>query len=256
MARLAAAAVALLLPRAGAVLLSHRESGSDLSCVCMNWADVYKAKRHNAPCGSGLELFHVLDQMSLGIPSDVRHKMTLAKSSVMALGGIEWLKSHTSAYTEFCNGFFERANFNYCVNKRFMMREEQLATSKGSWCYVSGKCRAATPLPGTDLAVKVCNEDTEVSLGTMSIDAAVQLGQKQGLDQGIIAGYAYLYKDMLVSEVNNQDIKEMQDKTEGTLIWSMRDHFAPRWVVRGESIYEHRIAPGGWNVTCIRGCKK
>eukprot|EP00408_Alexandrium_pacificum_P027804 CAMPEP_0171206100 /NCGR_PEP_ID=MMETSP0790-20130122/26888_1 /TAXON_ID=2925 /ORGANISM="Alexandrium catenella, Strain OF101" /LENGTH=64 /DNA_ID=CAMNT_0011671633 /DNA_START=59 /DNA_END=249 /DNA_ORIENTATION=+ len=64
MARVAAAALALLSSQSQAVLHSQKES--TLDCMCMDWADVYNpAHGHNVTCGMGMELFYVMDRMNL-----------------------------------------------------------------------------------------------------------------------------------------------------------------------------------------------
>eukprot|EP00408_Alexandrium_pacificum_P066183 CAMPEP_0171169780 /NCGR_PEP_ID=MMETSP0790-20130122/8384_1 /TAXON_ID=2925 /ORGANISM="Alexandrium catenella, Strain OF101" /LENGTH=270 /DNA_ID=CAMNT_0011634625 /DNA_START=71 /DNA_END=879 /DNA_ORIENTATION=+ len=167
MARFAAAALALLSSPSQALIHSQRES--TLDCMCMDWSDVYKAENgHNVTCGMGMELFYVMERMNLGIDTNVRHKVALGKSTHATASALEQLKG-TMAYNRFCTDFFMRSQFNYCVNKRFLMEQHQVKSSKGTWCYVSSKCTLPyilTAVPGTDLAVKQCSEVMDVSLGT------------------------------------------------------------------------------------------
>jgi len=260
MALLGRATLALLLA-GGDALLAHRGQAEDLSCLCLNWADVYKADSgHNVQCGQGMELFFALDQMHLGLDNNVRNKLLLAKSSAPATMGVETLKQ-MGVYSEFCEGFFMKANFNYCVNKRFQMKKEEVHTSKGSWCYVSDKCKlpSATPVPGTNVAAKLCSPELDMSLSRLPMGEVVRIADEQHLDQGVMAGHAYLYKDMLVEDLDAKILNEIWDDVDGkdgTLIWSMRNHFAPRWVVKKNVIYEHRInaTKRGWDVKCVGGC--
>jgi len=255
MARVAAAALALLSTSSQALIHSQKES--TLDCMCRDWADVYKAENnHNVTCGMGMELFYLMDQMNLGIDTNVRHKVALGKSSHATASALEQLKG-TAAYGRFCTDFFMRSQFNYCVNKRFLMEQHQVKQSKGTWCYVSSKCTLPyiiTQVPGTDLAVKQCSEVMDVSLGTLLVDQAGKLGKKHGLDQAMISGHAYLFKNLPVEKITGAVLREIQDTHETTFVWAQDTDEA--WVVNDESIYKQKRdnVTNRWDTTCFRGC--
>mmetsp|Transcript_101472 Transcript_101472/g.227713 ORF Transcript_101472/g.227713 Transcript_101472/m.227713 type:complete len:269 (-) Transcript_101472:81-887(-) len=266
MARIAKAALVLLLPGSEALLVSQSQQAQseDLSCICMNWADVYKeSKHHNVTCGQGMELFSTMDAMNVGLEHNVRNKVALAKNHASASQALEKLKS-TLVYKEFCTNFFMKANFNYCVNKRFMPKKDDLHLSKGTWCYVSNKCKlpSATPIPYTDLSAKLCSRQLDETLGKLLIEDAVKLGISQNLDQQMIAGHAYIYRDMNVSEVTEpvlQEIMNAQEGKGGTLVSNSKEMHGKRLVVRGHSVYEHTfnktwVGHAHWDVKCIRDC--
>jgi len=259
MALLGRATLALLLA-GGDALLAHRGQAEDLSCLCLNWADVYKADSgHNVQCGQGMELFFALDQMHLGLDSRVPVAKTNARAN-LALEALRRMGTY-SVYPEFCEDFFPKANFNYCVNKRFQPKKEDPDSSKGTWCYASDECKlpSATRLPGTNVAVKLCSPELDMALSHLPLDEAVKLAEDQHLDQGLVAGHAYLYRDMLVKDVTEPVLEEIMndvDGKDGTLIWGNHEHFAKRWVVRKGSVYEHNInmTKRNWDVKCVRGC--
>jgi len=262
MALLGRATLALLLA-GGDALLAHRGQAEDLSCLCLNWADVYKADSgHNVQCGQGMELFFALDQMHLGLDSRVPVAKTNARAN-LALEALRRMGTY-SVYPEFCEDFFPKANFNYCVNKRFMPKKDDLHLSKGTWCYVSNKCKlpSATPIPYTDLSAKLCSRQLDETLGKLLIEDAVKLGISQNLDQQMIAGHAYIYRDMNVSEVTEpilQEIMNAQEGKGGTLVSNSKEMHGKRLVVRGHSVYEHTfnktwVGHAHWDVKCIRDC--
>uniref|UniRef100_A0A7S2D928 Uncharacterized protein n=1 Tax=Alexandrium andersonii TaxID=327968 RepID=A0A7S2D928_9DINO len=263
MALLGRATLALLLA-GGDALLAHRGQAEDLSCLCLNWADVYKADSgHNVQCGQGMELFSTMDGMNIGLDSHVKNKVALAKSSMTASAALEKLKG-TATYKRFCTDFFMKAKFNYCMNKRFMMTAEQVHSSKGSWCYVSSKCKLpapyAVPVEGTNVMAKMCSPQVfDMPLNKMLMEDEAKVAETLHLDQGMLAGHAYIWKDMLVRDVTDVDIDligNLQEGKDGTFIMSEQDHFAPRWVVRKGSVYEHTYdnTTGVWTVKCKRDC--
>jgi len=257
MARLAVAGLAFLLPQSQALIHSQRSEGDNLDdCKCLNWADVYKG--HNVTCGAGMELFWAMDSMNSGIDNRVRYKMTLGSASAAASAALQKLKG-SEAYASFCTDFFEKASFNYCVNKRFLTEPDKVEISKGTWCYVSNKCRLplSSAVPGTDLTAKQCTESLDPSLGSLAVEDVVKLAVEQGLDQIMLAGHAYLFKPVMVEELSENQLRDLKDRSRPTIVFSMKDATAPRWVVERESIYEYLYDadhPQHWKVTCKSGC--
>lgn len=257
MARLALAA--LLAPLGRALIISQQDDSKTRDCLCLDWNEVYKKeKNHNVSCGDGMEFFFLMDTLNVSSERDVHHKVSLGKSNHASQQLLKQLQG-SEIYYEFCTNFFNRAHFNYCVNKRYQMTREQVPTSKGTWCYVSNKCELPnmlTPIPGTDLAVKQCSDISDVSLGSMPIEEAAKVATKQNLDHGLLAGHAYIWKDMLVKELDGATLRDIMESNEGTYVYSMKDMFAPRWVINGTTVYEetYNDTQSTWSVKCIRDC--
>jgi len=269
MARRVSAALAslCLLPKCGALrrdspAAAQVDASNDLSCVCLNWADVYATR--GVECGQGMELFFMLRNLNTTVHKDDHSTLSIAKLDKTASALVDGTLKKSSVYQEFCSNFFMKANFNFCMAKHFQATAEEVkhhhSPSRGSWCYVDAKCQlpTITRIPGTNVAAKRCAVGgLDLSLGDMLLEDAAKVGVNNKLDQGLIAGHAYVHKDMLVSEVTPDVLKELQfHKDQTTLIWSMRDHFAPRWVVRGRQIWEHTMdfSTGKWIVKCKREC--
>eukprot|EP00416_Gambierdiscus_australes_P040713 CAMPEP_0171102204 /NCGR_PEP_ID=MMETSP0766_2-20121228/57147_1 /TAXON_ID=439317 /ORGANISM="Gambierdiscus australes, Strain CAWD 149" /LENGTH=243 /DNA_ID=CAMNT_0011562439 /DNA_START=46 /DNA_END=773 /DNA_ORIENTATION=+ len=203
-------------------------------CQCLEWADVYS--KHKVVCGMGMELAHSFGNYLPELNLMLRHADERVKQ----------LKSKGRVYKQFCDSFFLKFHANYCVNERYMMQQDDIGKpASGSWCYVSASCRRegleVEQLPGRDVAVKRCREGEDQSLMNLPIAEAVKLAWDQRLDLGIVSEHAYVYKPMLVKNLTPEIMSEVAATGNATLIWSIRDWFGDRLVVKGQQIWVHKM---------------
>eukprot|EP00413_Alexandrium_margalefii_P031358 CAMPEP_0204572204 /NCGR_PEP_ID=MMETSP0661-20131031/39331_1 /ASSEMBLY_ACC=CAM_ASM_000606 /TAXON_ID=109239 /ORGANISM="Alexandrium margalefi, Strain AMGDE01CS-322" /LENGTH=262 /DNA_ID=CAMNT_0051580543 /DNA_START=59 /DNA_END=844 /DNA_ORIENTATION=- len=248
----------LVVPRIRALKAAPADS-SDLDCTCLNWADVYRNR--GVFCGQGMELYSVLTASNVSMPEDPRSALSLARmETVSPAFQAQLVKS--MAYFELCTTFFQRANFNYCVNKHFNAGTEQLkhSASRGSWCYVDARCKlpGVAPIRGTGVAAKSCTAGgLDFPLADVPIGLTAELGRLQGLDPNFIAGHANAHLDMTVGEVTQPMLEAIQASGQSTFVWSNRDPLAPRMIVRGKEVWGHMFNATSieWTADCLRNCK-
>mmetsp|Transcript_99203 Transcript_99203/g.309197 ORF Transcript_99203/g.309197 Transcript_99203/m.309197 type:complete len:216 (-) Transcript_99203:62-709(-) len=187
-------------------------------CTCLAWADVY-ASGSSVSCAAGL--------------GD-------------GFGG-----------GEFC-GFIEKLRDNFCLHDKFQAEQKTLAGSK---CFVKAACQGAQSLEAfgvKDLSVKACTKESgDRLLVEMPIAEHAKIAKDLGVDQGVMAGYASVRIDKLTKNVSGEELAGVKASGVPTLIWSMEDHFADRWLVKGNEVWVHKFSPstpGFWAVSCKEGC--
>merc|ERR1711879_1065614 len=105
----------------GTLSLSKKED----PCVCLNWKEVYHTKR--VPCGSGSEFFFMTGETA---PSEFLVAQSRAMSSPF---NKEFSRKNRGQM--FCREFFEKLDFNTCLNVN-------IGKDEGTWCYVDHRCKS------------------------------------------------------------------------------------------------------------------
>mmetsp|Transcript_84434 Transcript_84434/g.239369 ORF Transcript_84434/g.239369 Transcript_84434/m.239369 type:complete len:218 (+) Transcript_84434:63-716(+) len=166
-----------------------------------------------------------------------------ANHSLPCLVGLGDLKGQ-----EFCD-FILPLKSNICLQKQFM------APSVGeSICLVKGSCKGSTPV-AHGVNSKICKSGEDKLATEMSLGETTALALSLGVDQGCMAGYAATYVNKLASSMSAQELDAIKASGTPTFVWSMADHFADRWEIRGKSVYVHKFSPQGfWEVSCREGC--
>jgi len=155
------------------------------------------------------------------------------------------------AGSEFCN-FIKHMNSSVCLQRKF-----QPPKSVDSFCYVSKECPTSKSLVGEKVNYKTCQTGTDVLLTEMPVAKRSALAQNLGVDQGCMAGYADAYRQELVRDTNKTEIAQIKASGVPTLMWSMKDHLAPRMEIRDGQVWEHKFSdksPTYWDVSCRDGC--
>eukprot|EP00747_Dinoflagellata_sp_TGD_P195047 gnl/TRDRNA2_/TRDRNA2_63161_c0_seq2.p1 gnl/TRDRNA2_/TRDRNA2_63161_c0~~gnl/TRDRNA2_/TRDRNA2_63161_c0_seq2.p1 ORF type:complete len:368 (+),score=53.08 gnl/TRDRNA2_/TRDRNA2_63161_c0_seq2:79-1182(+) len=132
------------------------------SCACLNWRETYMTR--GVKCGSGHE---TLTNFGLGQADE-----TISFSN-----------------QEFCDGFYERIDDNFCVNTH-------IGTSPKQWCYVStDSCYGAQghALEGSEprTSLKLCSSNDDVTLASMPPGKLNYLARKHRLDINLLAKLSY-----------------------------------------------------------------
>jgi len=159
----------LLLPTQGLALRLQSSS-----CTCLNWKDVYAT--HDVRCGQGYEISMLGAKVDRGLlPTKVPSGMDM--------------------YDEFCTRFFMEANFNKCLNMKFMSPTQQ-------WCYVSPECEGAEKVPGANAAIKMCGEGDDFMNAT-SPDELNRLATDSKLERGLFGKLSYALDSWKWSEIES-----------------------------------------------------
>mmetsp|Transcript_72380 Transcript_72380/g.205465 ORF Transcript_72380/g.205465 Transcript_72380/m.205465 type:complete len:333 (-) Transcript_72380:79-1077(-) len=229
-------------------------------CQCLNWMNVYKHMR--VVCGQGLEMRFRPDA---NIPDNV----TVAKVDKNANAQIIFMKMAVSgksreSYRKTCENFFEKSDHTYCINERFMMTSAQAhgERSAGSWCYVdkgcvhSKKASIVDRLPDTNVAVKTCKERKDLRLSDLKPTALAKMGEEMDLDFGLLSGYSYVWEEERTKELGEERLSAIRNSGMPTIIWSLRSPTEPRWMVKGNQVFEYHIdvKKNTWVTKCIDGC--
>mmetsp|Transcript_55750 Transcript_55750/g.178910 ORF Transcript_55750/g.178910 Transcript_55750/m.178910 type:complete len:237 (-) Transcript_55750:108-818(-) len=174
-------------------------------------------------------------------------------ADVYAKGGLDCMPGLGGlAGQEFC-GFITNLHSNVCLQHTFMT-----PSIVDSYCIVSPQCEGSTSIGGNvPYSYKKCQAGVDQLLVELPIANSTNLALTNGIDQGCLAGYANVYVNKLIREVSKEELAKIKASGVPTFIWSMKDHFADRWEVRGDQVWVHRINPsvkGFWQVWCQEGC--
>jgi len=192
------------------------------NCACINWADAYGDSSNKLSCESGL--------------GD-------------GFGG-----------GEFC-GFVTKLHSNVCLHNKF--QGDGLTESN---CFVSSSCQAENTMSlekygVTSVKRKTCSSSSgDKLLVEMPVAEYSEIAKKDAVDQGVMAGYAATRIDKLTKSMSDAEMAKIKASGVPTLIWSMADHFADRWLVKGNEVWVHKFDRSlhgvWWRVTCKEGCTK
>jgi len=172
-------------------------------CECLNWAQVYQAKR--VLCGEGYEW---------GPAGPVRNYEGAYWAPLLM--GFTW--------HEFCGSFFHRMDNSYCVNVKHHTYD-QVGVDAEQWCYVSRECadlnggeylpdqQGIPELPQSlltpwtynmakalyfwpkihkrDVAVKLCTPGKDKLISDLGVEKVVELGQKMDSVVGFVVKTAF-----------------------------------------------------------------
>merc|ERR1719401_2037216 len=199
--------------------LKHKTEEAD-ECTCINWADAYK-EGTGIYCDAGL--------------GD-------------GFGG-----------GEFC-GFVSKLHDNSCFHNGFQTQAKYLSYSR---CFVSSKCTRQVQRLSTygikDFSLKNCDKKSnDKLLVDMPIAESSKIAKENGVDRGVMAGYASVRINKLTKDVSGEELAAIKASGVPTLIWSMADHFADRWQIKDNQVWVHQFSPstpGYWKVYCKEGCK-